>query len=349
MTKRLGLLKKYGKYSIAGAIFFLLVITLLIFHFGPRIFYRYFGHLLLDKVETRLSEKQIRQIQEGVSGLKAKVVFSSSRTGNHEIFMLTLPEIQTYQLTHHPHVNYFPRFSPDGEKIIFARSQITWVSERDEDPWDVYLLSLQTGKETLLARDANYPQWVDTGRISFSRKNKVIIKDLGTGHEKIILDGMESPISGSVGTPEFSPKDPRFLVLTTRGKLDGVIFWDLLKRQYFLFGGGCEITWFPQGNEVLWVENGGNGGTQMPRSSATHDNKTLFMDLPGEFSHEYFPRLSRDGKWLVWGASSGGHEHDLADYEIFLWKVGTPFSRAVRLTYSPANERWPDIFIMPKQ
>ena len=69
------------------------------------------------------------------------------------------------------------------------------------------------------------------------------------------------------------------------------------------------------------------------------------MDLPGRYSHEYFPRLSSDGKWLVWAATAEGHEPDVVDYEIFLWKVGTSFSQAVRLTYNPANDNWPDIYV----
>ena len=72
------------------------------------------------------------------------------------------------------------------------------------------------------------------------------------------------------------------------------------------------------------------------------------MDLPGEYSHEYFPRLSRDGRYLVWAASREGHEHDIADYEIFLWRMGDPPKDALRLTHSPANDRWPDIYLPPK-
>ena len=45
------------------------------------------------------------------------------------------------------------------------------------------------------------------------------------------------------------------------------------------------------------------------------------MDLPGAYSHEYFPRVSNDGRWLVWGAAASGHEHDRADYEIFVWQT----------------------------
>ena len=39
------------------------------------------------------------------------------------------------------------------------------------------------------------------------------------------------------------------------------------------------------------------------------------------------------------------HDHDTADYEIYLWEVGTPTEKAVRLTYNSGNDRWPDIFI----
>jgi len=69
------------------------------------------------------------------------------------------------------------------------------------------------------------------------------------------------------------------------------------------------------------------------------------IDIPGRRSHEYFPQLSADGKWLVWAATQRGHDHDIADYEIYLWEVGTPAQDAVRLTYHSGNDRWPDIYI----
>ena len=40
-----------------------------------------------------------------------------------------------------------------------------------------------------------------------------------------------------------------------------------------------------------------------------------------------------------------GHDHDIADYEIYLWHVGDKPEEDVRLTYHSANDRWPDIFI----
>ena len=47
----------------------------------------------------------------------------------------------------------------------------------------------------------------------------------------------------------------------------------------------------------------------------------------------------------MWAATQRGHDHDIADYEIYLWEVGSPAERAVRLTYHSGNDRWPDIFI----
>lgn len=48
---------------------------------------------------------------------------------------------------------------------------------------------------------------------------------------------------------------------------------------------------------------------------------------------------------MVWGATQRGHDHDIADYEIYLWQVGTPADSAVRLTFHSGNDRWPDIHL----
>ncbi len=336
-------LERYGKYLLVLLVF--LVLTPLTVRFGPRYFYRFFGYLRLEKFESRLTDQQIKDIQKGLQGLKGKIVWSSSRTGNHEIFLLTLPDVKMYQLTHNPHVDTFPRFSPDGEKIAFCRSQPRWISQRNLELWDVYLLSLSTNKEILVTKNGFTPQWITNNRISFVRKNKLVIRDLESGKEELALDGDQEPFSAQMTTPEFLRQDPDFLALTLRGKTDGVFIWNRKKGSLLKIGSGCQITWVPSGQEVIWVDGGGNGGTQLLKSSILNPRQTIFMDLPGRYSHEYFPRLSPDGRWLVWAATAEGHEPDIVDYEIFLWKVGSPFSSTLRLTYNPANDSWPDIFL----
>jgi hypothetical protein len=100
----------------------------------------------------------------------------------------------------------------------------------------------------------------------------------------------------------------------------------------------------PGSDGLLWMENLGNGGTQI-MTGGPGRKRELFMDLPGSYSHEYFPRVSNDGHWLVWGAAASGHEHDRADYEIFVWQIGAPRSEVVRLTHHSGNDQWPDIHV----
>ena len=70
------------------------------------------------------------------------VVWSSNRFGNHDILKMDLPQRNITRLTTHPHTEYFPRISPDGRFIVFSRSQKPWVSQRNQELWDVILLDI---------------------------------------------------------------------------------------------------------------------------------------------------------------------------------------------------------------
>ncbi len=336
--------KKRRRLIWLGAAVAALVLAVGGWHYGPRLFYTHFGGMVLEAEAGGLDQGHKQLIQERAKGLRARVVWSSSRSGNHELYLLTLPGLRLFRLTNNDRVDYYARFSPDGKRLVFARSQEPWVSERNEIPWDAYVLDLASGKESLAARNANYPQWAGPNGITFMRGGKAMLRDLATGKESLLYDAAPPPVRGVPQTPELSP-DHKLLAFTARGKQRGTMIFDLASKELRQIAGGCEITWFPGGKEVLWVENGGHGGNRILASALEPVKPRVFMDLPGAHSHEYFPRLSPDGRWLVWGASAKGHEHDIADYEIFLWRVGTPWDQALRLSRNKANDRWPDIFI----
>ena len=65
--------------------------------------------------------------------LDGLVVWSSNRTGNHELYLLDLRTRAVRRLTNTPQVEFFSRFSPDGRRILFSRSQREYVSPRDPD------------------------------------------------------------------------------------------------------------------------------------------------------------------------------------------------------------------------
>jgi hypothetical protein len=101
------------------------------------------------------------------------------------------------------------------------------------------------------------------------------------------------------------------------------------------------------------VNPSGNGGSEVfsieveqgkPIKDYSYD-EMRFIDIPGRHSHEYFPQMSKDAKWLVWAATRRGHDHDIADYEIHIWQIGAQADEVARMTFHSGNDRWPDIYV----
>jgi len=293
---------------------------------------------------TPEEREAFRALTSRLDRLDARVVWSSNRDGNHELYLMDLRSREVRRLTRHPHVDFFSRFSPDGSKIVFLRSQRPWVSFRDDRSWDVHLLDLTTNEERLLARGGYHPTWTGDGRgVVFLRGQQVLRYDLETGREELLLDASQELPGIGIGDVELSADGTRLAL----GVAPNVGIFDLETRTLtrLTTAQACQTTWAPNDTAVLWVDTGGRGGTRIMRAAALGTPAEVFMDLPGRHSHEYFPKLSNDGRWLVWGATDQGHEHDRAPYEIFLWEVGTPWETAVRLTYHTGNDQWPDIYV----
>jgi hypothetical protein len=61
--------------------------------------------------------------------IKGKIVWSSSRShSKHDIWIMNADGTEQKALTNSPeNVDWFPRISPDGAKVLFIRSQSGWV------------------------------------------------------------------------------------------------------------------------------------------------------------------------------------------------------------------------------
>lgn len=292
--------------------------------------------------------------------LDGLIVWASNRSGDHELYLLDLHARTVRRLTRNPHVDFFARFSPDGTRISFVRSQKEWVSFRDGTAWDVYLINVDGTGERRLAVGGYHPTWTADGKgIVFHRGTRVYRYDLASGEERLIVDAARAlPGVEDFGDVELSPDGGRLAfplrgqfsgVLGLQGPFSGAAVYDLRRPALALLTReqACQTTWAPDGQSLLWMETGGNGGTRIMTGRPDGGGRQVFMDLPGPRSHEYFPKLSNDGRWLVWGAAAEGHEHDRADYEIFVWRVGSPVSEAIQLTHHPGNDNWPDIWVRP--
>jgi hypothetical protein len=288
--------------------------------------------------------------------VKGHIVWSSSRDGNHDLFVMNTDGSGLKRLTQGDAVDWFPRFSPDGSRILFVRSKKGWVSERDanaEGKWDLYTLPADGGTPTKVIDDASWGTWVDDQTILFVRGTKIFRTALG-GKPELLVDSQEQEVleGALLQQPQMST-DGRFIAITLRGSKRETGIWDVKKKTWLRTGDGCQINWTPDGHSVYWVHPTGNGGSRVFRQEMANgkptkevdDDAKTFIDLPGRRSHEYFPELSDDGSWLVWAATQRGHDHDIADYEVYLWQVGQPPEQAARLTFHSGNDRWPDIYV----
>jgi Tol biopolymer transport system component len=299
-----------------------------------------------------------RAAQQAIGAkVKGSIVWSSARLGNHDLFVMNPDGSDVRQITRGDNVDWFPRFSPDGGRILFCRSKKGWVYERDantDGKWDLWTVTPDGKTETKVVDNASWGNWVSDEEIVFVRGTKIFRRKLAGGDETLVMtsDGVPALEGALLQQPELS-HDGRYVAITLRGSKRETGIWDLGKKSWTRTGEGCQINWTPDGSKIYWVHPTGNGGSQvlqMPIADGkpagqTSEDQLKFMDLPGRRSHEYFPQLSADGKWMVWAATQRGHDHDTADYEIYIWEVGTPAESAARLTFHSANDRWPDIFI----
>jgi Tol biopolymer transport system component len=328
---------------------------------------RFWTRLFPPRVSKKVRLTDLTGPEREAVGILARrldglIVWSSNRSGNHELYLLRVREPSIRRLTSNPNVDFFGHISPDRKQIVFLRSQRQWVSARETTAWDLYLINADGKGERRIAQGGFRPTWTANGSgIVFQRQARVFRYDLATGRESLLLDAQEEfPGVEEIGDFELAADGHR-LAFGVRGNFSGVhglqgsfsgaAVFDLVHRKLTILTKeqACQTTWAPDGTNLLWIETGGNGGTRVMTGRADGSGRRVFMDLPGPYSHEYFPKISNDGRWLIWGAAAEGHEHDRADYEVFVWEIGTPVEQAVRLTYHPGNDQWPDVWVRPSR
>ena len=251
-----------------------------------------------------------------------------------------------------PPADTYPRFSEDGTKVAFSRSREPWVSQRNFDKWDAWVLDLATGEETLVATNAYQACWSGNDLLFFvgDGGRKLAAAVVGRPHAATFLKSGVPPLDEGVlvTLPDrrFSEGEDDF-ALTLRGKRRATAFFSMgnaelgVPRSIREVAGGCQMVWMSpeHSDEVAWIDHPGRGGNAIYARRADEGPRVL-LDAPEPWSHEYFPRFC--GRWLVYGASTGGHEQDSEDYEIFLWDTEHTDAPPARLTFHTGNDCWPD-------
>jgi hypothetical protein len=326
-------------------------------------------------VEKEAKPADIDSLKNIGAKANALLVFASSRAGGSHIFTMKSDGSETTQLTKGGLTEWNPRFSPDGSKILFSRSVEKGTREVDasaDHAWNLFTMSPEGGEAALVAENATWGSWISNDEILFMRGRKIMRQKL-SGEEaeaKKVMDlNKHSVFDGAiVRGPELS-RDGHQIAMTLAGAHRQVGIWSLKKKGWRQIGSGGHITWFPDGASVVWVNPSGKGLAEIVRAplekpapaakegeeqeeaeegdkaeEAKDKGPAKLVDLAGKRSRESAPRLSPDGKWLVFAAAIGSAEPDLEDSELYLWELGSSES-PTRLTFHSASDRSPDIFV----
>ena len=141
--------------------------------------------------EDAPGEDEVRAMKAVGGKANGLIVWSSSRNGNHDLFTMKTDGSDVKAITHGEDVDWFPRFSRDGSKILFCRSKKGWVSERDannSDKWDIYTVSPDGSNLTKVLDSASWGSWVGPDEIIFVRGTKILRTKLGSGKEAELME-----------------------------------------------------------------------------------------------------------------------------------------------------------------
>jgi len=285
------------------------------------------------------------------------VVWASDReSGRHEIYVMKADGTGVMRLTQKG--GEFPGWSPDGKWVAY-----TYTPDRSTH------VMRHNGSGDKKVCDGSFRFWMwDGSGLVCGISDSYYVVNPDTGASKLLFKKSDfSQVSSKILNPGGITRDGRYLVghtdlfrtgfTATNGTFKAyhaaAIFDFTDKSKVYFFGDGCEPTTPPTGSLVYHVCGGGACGTTHPApyKMDTGDKATRSSYAPeiahvdADWGHEYFPRISNDNTWMAYGATTGCHDHDTCDYEIFLHRLGGGNDNRTRITTNSANDQWPHVFV----
>ena len=240
-------------------------------------------------------------------------------------------------------VDWFPRFSPDGSAHpVRAQQEGLGQRARRQHRGQVGPLHLPGRRQASPRRWSTTPAGAPGStddEILFVRGTKIFRAEAGQATTRLLVDSEKVPRPGRGAaaaarrcrTTASSSPSP----CAARSARPGS--GTSRSKTWTRTGDGCQINWTPDGTPVYWVHPTGNGGSRVFRRSMTKDGKPA-KDVSDDDQKLHRPARTALARILPascrttaagWcgRATQRGHDHDIADYEIYLWQVGSPPER----------------------
>ncbi len=283
----------------------------------------------------------------GLQGrIVGQIVWESNRDGHWQLYTMNADGTGARRLTSDPGNDTDARFSSDGTRILFTRTV-------PGQPPAVWIMNADGSEQRRLIDNASRADWRKRDQaVQFLRRIRPGEDSWGTWEydfttrRQVLL----FPIPGIEFEPEIrgglgNDDGTRFVIWSPQPRGTWVCSPD--GRFQKLVHPGCEGQVAPDQRYGYGVHD---SGRFVRFNLSDGGDLVFFKDRTGEWSHTYFPRVSGDGEWLIYGACPPDqHDHDTSDYEIFLVPLknwSTP-DEPVRLTFNSRTDRWADIFVAP--
>lgn len=251
-----------------------------------------------------------------------KILFSTDRDGNYEIYMMNPDGTGVVNLTHNEAPDYTPRWSQD-------RSQITFVSERDENP-EVYVMNSDGSNLRRVTNHKDrdlYPDFAPDGkRISFTSdrdgdEDIYVMNADGSGvanltHPARNKEGKAADDAVSV----WSPTGDKLLFVSDRDgnnelysmNPDGSAQTNLTRNPKEDFGG----TWSNDGTQIAFASDRDNEENELYLMNRDGSGQRRLTQDPAS---KFWPVFSRDGKRLLY--SGRAKENAKEGYDLFFFTL----------------------------
>ncbi|PJF21499.1 MAG: hypothetical protein CUN56_10785 [Phototrophicales bacterium] len=262
-----------------------------------------------------------------------RVLFTSDRDGNWEIYTMLIDGRNPRRLTEHPADDWYPSWSPDGNEIVFTSNR--------SGSFELYLMAIdgtnvrQLTYTPLLEETA--PVWSPDGeRIVYVASPP---HDLAAG-EIYVID-VDEPIAQQLTNnavrddfPSWSPDGSEIVFQRQTNEQFDLYVMDADGNNVRpLILDGIVPSWSPDGRYIAFASNR-TGNREVYVANSDGSNIQQVTDTPGVDS---FPRWSFDSERLIFGSNRDGTTFDL-----YLLTLST--GQVQRLTNTSANEGAPSLW-----
>ncbi len=276
--------------------------------------------------------------------IQGQIVWESNRDGSWQLYTMNADGTGAKKLTEGPGAHSQAKLSRDGKLLVCTRTEPNGATS-------VWMMKSDGTDPKKVIDDALEPQWrkgdkaLHVLRQPDRRKKQwqTFELDLYSGEEKLLFPPPGVELEFEPWAAEANDDGTRFISWSPRPRGTWVISADGAVQQ--LVHGGCEGQVSPDQQYGYGVHS---DGRFVRFNLSDGGDLATVKERWGEWSHTYFPHVSRDGKWLLYGACPPDqHDHDTSDYEIFVvglkdWQEdGDP----VRLTFNSRTDRWPSLYL----